>query len=118
VRPTCSGEGSCTRRTSAETAASRTWLVTFSADRHSIGKESQNQHELETPWQTLRWTYGLVPIVAGVDKFTNILVDWTRYTSPLAARVRAAEQGAATARTGNGGRLTRRGNIPRRRGGP
>jgi hypothetical protein len=25
--------------------------------------------------------------VAGVDKFTNILVDWTRYTSPLAARV-------------------------------
>jgi hypothetical protein len=24
-------------------------------------------------------TYGLVPIVAGLDKFTNILVDWQTY---------------------------------------
>lgn len=27
----------------------------------------------------LRLTYGLVPIVAGLDKFTNLLVDWTTY---------------------------------------
>ena len=32
--------------------------------------------------QTLRITYGLVPIVAGLDKFTNILVDWKTYISP------------------------------------
>jgi uncharacterized membrane protein YphA (DoxX/SURF4 family) len=27
----------------------------------------------------LKYTYGLVPIVAGADKFTNVLVDWTTY---------------------------------------
>lgn len=28
---------------------------------------------------TLRLTYGLVPIVAGLDKFTNLLTNWTDY---------------------------------------
>jgi len=42
---------------------------------------------LEKPWWTLRLTYGLVPIVAGLDKFTNLLTDWTQYLSPLAQRV-------------------------------
>lgn len=27
----------------------------------------------------LKYTYGIVPIVAGLDKFTNILTDWTQY---------------------------------------
>lgn len=27
----------------------------------------------------LKYTYGLVPIVAGADKFTNVLTDWTTY---------------------------------------
>lgn len=27
----------------------------------------------------LKFTYGLVPIVAGLDKFTNILTDWSQY---------------------------------------
>lgn len=30
----------------------------------------------------LKYTYGIVPIVAGLDKFTNILTDWTHYLSP------------------------------------
>jgi uncharacterized membrane protein YphA (DoxX/SURF4 family) len=38
-------------------------------------------------WWTLRLTYGLVPIVAGLDTFTNLLVDWTQYLSPLALEV-------------------------------
>jgi len=42
---------------------------------------------LDTPWWTLRLTYGLVPIVAGLDKFTNLLTDWTHYLSPLATKV-------------------------------
>jgi len=42
---------------------------------------------LDTPWWTLRLTYGLVPIVAGFDKFTNLLTDWTHYLSPLATKV-------------------------------
>ena len=38
---------------------------------------------LNTSWWALRLTYGLVPIVAGIDKFTNLLTDWTAYLSPL-----------------------------------
>lgn len=40
--------------------------------------------QLDTAWSTLRFTYGLVPIIAGLDKFTNLLVDWKQYLSPLA----------------------------------
>ena len=32
--------------------------------------------------QLLRYTYGLVPIVAGLDKFTNLLTDWKNYIAP------------------------------------
>jgi uncharacterized membrane protein YphA (DoxX/SURF4 family) len=31
----------------------------------------------------LYWTYGLVPIVAGADKFSNILTDWSQYLAPI-----------------------------------
>jgi hypothetical protein len=30
-------------------------------------------------WWTLRVTFGLVPIVAGLDKFTNVLTRWDMY---------------------------------------
>ena len=30
----------------------------------------------------MRYTYGIVPIVAGLDKFTNILTDWKHYLAP------------------------------------
>lgn len=30
----------------------------------------------------LKLTYGLVPIVAGLDKFTNLLTDWGKYLNP------------------------------------
>ena len=29
----------------------------------------------------LKFTFGLMPIIAGIDKFTNILTDWTHYLS-------------------------------------
>lgn len=29
----------------------------------------------------LKYTFGLMPIVAGLDKFYNILTDWTQYVS-------------------------------------
>lgn len=29
--------------------------------------------------RTLQITYGLVPIIAGLDKFTNLLTNWTSY---------------------------------------
>jgi len=33
----------------------------------------------EKAYQLLKYTYGLVPIVAGVDKFTNLLTNWKEY---------------------------------------
>lgn len=38
-------------------------------------------------WLTLRVVYGVVPIVAGLDKFTNILVDWQKYLAPPFAHI-------------------------------
>jgi hypothetical protein len=35
----------------------------------------------------LRLAYGLVPLLAGLDKYTNILANWERYVSPFAASV-------------------------------
>jgi uncharacterized membrane protein YphA (DoxX/SURF4 family) len=29
----------------------------------------------------LKYTFGLVPIIAGLDKFTNLLTDWSQYIS-------------------------------------
>ncbi|HEX2252880.1 MAG TPA: DoxX family membrane protein [Thermoanaerobaculia bacterium] len=41
---------------------------------------------LDPVYKTLRLAYGLVPIVAGLDKFTNLLTDWAKYLSePFAA---------------------------------
>ncbi len=44
-------------------------------------------------YRMLYWTYGLVPIVAGLDKFTNLLVDWTSYVSPLTVGLLPMEAG-------------------------
>ena len=43
--------------------------------------------QIDTSWWTLKLVYGLVPIVAGLDKFTNLLVDWTQYASPLLGKL-------------------------------
>ncbi len=37
------------------------------------------EQNLTNTWWLLRITYGLVPIVAGLDKFLNLLVDWSGY---------------------------------------
>ena len=35
----------------------------------------------------LRWTYGLVPIVAGADKFMHLLTNWDQYLAPSIANI-------------------------------
>lgn len=35
----------------------------------------------------LKITYGVVPVVAGADKFFNILTDWKEYLNPALARI-------------------------------
>ena len=44
------------------------------------------QHQVDRESEVMRWTYGLVPVVAGADKFTNLLTDWEQYLSPTARR--------------------------------
>jgi uncharacterized membrane protein YphA (DoxX/SURF4 family) len=46
-------------------------------------------HEKQTSssYWALRVALGVVPIVAGLDKFTNLLADWEGYLSPLARAV-------------------------------
>jgi uncharacterized membrane protein YphA (DoxX/SURF4 family) len=41
----------------------------------------------ETAYWALRLTFGLIPIVAGLDKFTNLLTNWEMYLSPIAVRL-------------------------------
>jgi len=36
-------------------------------------------------WSTLKIVFGVVPIVAGLDKFTNLLVQWEKYIAPIFA---------------------------------
>jgi uncharacterized membrane protein YphA (DoxX/SURF4 family) len=38
-------------------------------------------------WRTLRLVFGIVPIVAGIDKFLNLLVFWPNYVAPALARM-------------------------------
>jgi uncharacterized membrane protein YphA (DoxX/SURF4 family) len=38
-------------------------------------------------WMILRITFGLVPIVAGADKFTDILTNWDMYLNPDIAKM-------------------------------
>jgi len=33
-------------------------------------------------WTILKFTFGLVPIVAGLDKFTDLLTNWDMYLHP------------------------------------
>lgn len=46
------------------------------------------RHDLDTQaFMLLRTVFTVAPIVFGVDKFTNLLTDWTRYLAPLATDV-------------------------------
>jgi uncharacterized membrane protein YphA (DoxX/SURF4 family) len=42
-------------------------------------KSSSPSTEIHKIWLALKLTFGLVPIVAGLDKFTNLLTDWSQY---------------------------------------
>ncbi|HEX7230002.1 MAG TPA: DoxX family membrane protein [Candidatus Binatia bacterium] len=43
------------------------------------------KEKLSEIYWPLRLAYGLVPLLAGLDKYTDILADWQRYVSPMAA---------------------------------
>lgn len=47
--------------------------------------ETPSSLNLESLYRPLWLTYGLVPLLAGLDKFFNLLADWPTYLSPLVA---------------------------------
>jgi uncharacterized membrane protein YphA (DoxX/SURF4 family) len=46
---------------------------------------TQPNLNLESLYRPLWLTYGLVPLLAGLDKFFNLLTDWPKYLSPSIA---------------------------------
>jgi hypothetical protein len=44
-------------------------------------------NRLNTPWIALRYGIGVTATLAGIDKFFNLLADWTSYVNPLAAQL-------------------------------
>ena len=42
---------------------------------------------LNQPYWMLKVTFGAVPIVAGLDKFTNLLTNWEQYLSPIVSQI-------------------------------
>ena len=43
--------------------------------------------DVRTAWRVLRIAFVIAPLVAGVDKFFHLLVNWDMYLSPMAQRV-------------------------------
>jgi hypothetical protein len=44
-------------------------------------------NNLNTSWWALRVGLGLAAFLAGLDKYFNLLADWSMYVSPLAVRI-------------------------------
>lgn len=44
--------------------------------------KNSNSQTVNQVASLLKYTFGLVPIVAGLDKFTNLLTQWDSYVSP------------------------------------
>ncbi len=50
--------------------------------------ENKNeQASLKQLFHLLKYTFVIVPVVAGADKFFNILTDWEKYLNPSLARL-------------------------------
>jgi uncharacterized membrane protein YphA (DoxX/SURF4 family) len=62
------------------------------APAHSILVKGVNMHKefdsrLDQAWWTLRIGLGVGPFLAGLDKYFNLLTNWTGYISPLFLRI-------------------------------
>lgn len=49
--------------------------------------EHSAQSQLRPVFNLLKITFSVVPVVAGLDKFTNILTDWSQYLHPCLADI-------------------------------
>ena len=49
---------------------------------HYISHAPATTTQVDRVASILRWTYGLLPIAAGADKFMHLLTDWNKYLAP------------------------------------
>jgi uncharacterized membrane protein YphA (DoxX/SURF4 family) len=42
---------------------------------------------VQTTHTTLKYLFGLVPIIAGLDKFTNLITNWEQFLNPMLLRL-------------------------------
>jgi uncharacterized membrane protein YphA (DoxX/SURF4 family) len=49
--------------------------------------DASNENAVVSVWRTLRLVFGIVPLVAGLDKFVNLLVYWPKYLAPALVRM-------------------------------
>lgn len=49
--------------------------------------QSTTADRAERATNVLKWTYVLVPIAAGADKFMHLLTDWNKYLAPVVADI-------------------------------
>lgn len=54
---------------------------------HGHMTKSEHHGQSHLAYFLLKWTYGLVFIVAGLDKFFNLVTVWQQYVGPIAIRV-------------------------------
>jgi uncharacterized membrane protein (DUF2068 family) len=68
--------------------------ITVPIVRHSLNSYNQKDNTMEitnsnqivrSVWMVLKITFTVVPIVAGLDKFTDLLVNWDMYLNPQIA---------------------------------
>jgi uncharacterized membrane protein YphA (DoxX/SURF4 family) len=45
------------------------------------------ENKLDSAWWALRIGLGVIPFLAGLDKFFNLLTNWEMYLSPMAQRL-------------------------------
>jgi uncharacterized membrane protein YphA (DoxX/SURF4 family) len=56
--------------------------------------DNARQRIVDSAWWTLRISFGLVPFLAGLDKFFNLLVDWPKYlATPFGRLIPMSPQG-------------------------
>ena len=46
-----------------------------------------SRQSIKSVYNLLRITFGIVPVVAGLDKFTDLLTHWENYLNPAIARI-------------------------------
>jgi uncharacterized membrane protein YphA (DoxX/SURF4 family) len=48
-------------------------------------RQTTERRLVDSVWWTLRLSFGLVPLLAGLDKFFNLMTHWPKYVAPALA---------------------------------